>query len=79
MTKKQVRDPQRFARERLWAKFNQLSGPFTQMVTSHVPQLVRLSLANCPDIKIEGWLGDFEGNLLSLYSVRGSAWILISE
>ena len=79
MTKKRIADPQRHARERLWAKFNKHGGPYTQLVTSHAPLQVRLSLVDRPDIECEGWLGDFNDNLLSLHHVRGGAWILVSE
>jgi hypothetical protein len=49
------------------------------MLTSHDPPLVRLSLATFPTVTLESWVGDFDGCLLSLYSVRRGAWILVSE
>jgi hypothetical protein len=79
MTKIRVKHPQRYAREQLWEKFNQHSGPITQMITCNAPRKVRLSLSTCPRVKLKGWFGDFDDNILSLYCVRGDAWILMSE
>jgi hypothetical protein len=79
MARVQIRDPQRFAREALWRRFNCHAGLFTKFVTDHEPQRTRLFLDNSEEVEVEGWMSDFGNNVSVLYKMRDDTWMLYSQ